>query len=166
MNSITNKKLRRYRGSLVSNGKGIIYFGAWSVIKSILSIMRNPESILSNSTDYPTWVAILSTLLLFFSVSFIAFAVNLYIGRASCKEGLNGKKGSFYLVVAGVVAMIDIGFLLIYLVTGLSGGEDFDLALAAFLVDLTKSVLLIDIIYTAIMSRRMEKKLRSAAAEQ
>ena len=85
--------------------------------------------------------------------------MHLYIGLSAYREGINGKKGSFYLVAAGIMALIMCITMTIYFVPWDDAGSFTVLSIAALFIDLTTVVILVDMIYAAIMSRRLAKKL-------
>lgn len=93
----------------------------------------------------------------------IIFAVHLYIGLSAYKEGINGKKGSFYLVIAGIMALIMCMTMTIYFIPRDDADSFTVSSIAAFFIDLTTVVILVDIIYAALMSRRLAKKFESEA---
>lgn len=159
-------KLRRYRSSLVTNGIGIITFGLWSLIKFIMSTVVQPvefdDAAIQEMAD-PTLkiIALIIVGALVVIILAIIFAVHFYIGLSAYKEGINGKKGSFYLVAAGIMALIMCMTMTIYFVPQ-DNADTFTLSnIAAFFIDLTTVIILVDTIYAALMSRRLAKKLES-----
>lgn len=93
----------------------------------------------------------------------IIFAVHLYIGLSAYKEGINGKKGNFYLVAAGIMALVLCLTMTLYFVPQ-DNADLFTMSnIAAFFIDLTTVIILVDMIYAALMSRRLAKKLESEA---
>ena len=158
------KKLRRYRSSLVTNGIGIITFCLWSLIKFIMSMVVQPvefDDAANLEMADPTLKIITLIIVGAIIVIIIAiiFAVHLYIGLSAYREGINGKKGSFYLVAAGIMALIMCMTMTIYFVPRNDAGSFTVSSIAAIFIDLTTVVILVDMIYAAIMSRRLAKKL-------
>lgn len=162
------KKLRRYRSSLVTNGIGIITFGLWSMIKFIMSMVVQPvEFDDPANAEMADPIAKIIALIIVGAVVVIIlaiiFAVHLYIGLSAYKEGINGKKGSFYLVVAGIMALILCLTLIFYFIPQ-DNADSFTLSnIAAFFIDFTTVIILFDMVYAALMSRRLAKKLESEA---
>lgn len=163
------KKLRRYRNSLVTNGIGIITFGLWSMIKFIMSTVMQPIEFDDSVNDEMTEpiikiIAIVIVAAIVVIILTIIFAVHFYIGLSAYREGINGKKGSFYLVTAGIMALIMCMTMTVYFVPQ-DDTNSFTLSsIAAFFIDLTTIIILVDMIYAALMSRRLAKKLESEAA--
>ncbi len=157
-------KLRRYRNSLVTDGGGIIAFGLWGVIKFIISYFSDS---LFSSTDLDdeiansTFYIVMSVMLMIIIISII-LSINCYIGMSAYKEGINGKKGSFYLVAAAFLVLIVLGEMTLYFVPDSSNEIGLISRLAAFFIDLTKAIILLDMLYAAFMSRRISKKIASA----
>ena len=162
------KKLRCYRSSLVTNGIGIITFGLWSIIKFIMSMVMQPINFEDAANDEMAdpaakIIALIIVGAIVVIILAIIFAVHLYIGLSAYKEGINGKKGSFYLAVAVVMALAICLTMTLYFVPH-DNTEGVTMSnIAAFFIDLTTVVILIDTIYAALMSRKLAKKLESEA---
>ncbi len=158
------KKLRRYRGSLVTNGIGIIVFGVWSILKLVLSLVIDPLDLNIAGDEYTTdqladTIALVIVVIIFIIILTIVLLVHLYVGFSAYKEGIYGKKGSFYLVLVVIMALIDCCTLVLYLLPKDYSTNDSQVQFAAFIIDITTVVVLIDTLYTAIMSRKLAKQL-------
>ncbi len=157
-----DKKLRRFRNALVINGWGIVAFGVWSVIKLILIFISNPPSFEVAETD--AIVKIISKIFLIAALIIVItciLSIHLYIGRSASREGINGKRGSFYLVAAVFVFLILLCEMVLYFVPDESGKIALIGKLAAFFIDLTKTVIMVDTLYSAFMSRKLANKLEN-----
>ncbi len=167
-NSAETVKLRRYRASLVTDGIGIITFGLWSIIKSLLSFLMQPSDFeLPNNERIPDPAEILIIIVVAVIIVLIFVAIilgiHLYVGLSSYKEGRNGKKGSFYLVAAGLMAFLNCLGMTLYFVSP-NGSKTITItSIAAFIIDLTTDIILLDMIYAAFMSRKLAAKLESEA---
>ena len=158
------KKLRRYRGSLVTNGIGIIVFGVWSILKLVLSLVIDPLDLNIAGDEYTTdqladTIALVIVVIIFIIILTIVLLVHLYVGFSAYKEGIYGIKGSFYLVLVVIMALIDCCTLVLYLFLKDNSTNDSQVQFAAFIIDITTVVVLIDTLYTAIMSRKLAKQL-------
>ena len=157
-------KLRRYRGSLVTNGGCIIAFGLWSALKFVITFITDSDLFnyeINDHAEGSEYALILKILTIIFVASIIAFIlyIHIYIGRSSYREGLSEKTGSFYLVITFIVAVIVLFEMVLYLVPRDNIEENFISLLAAFFIDLTKELLLVDTLYVAVMSRHIAKKI-------
>lgn len=168
LNSAETVKLRRYRASLVTDGIGIITFGLWSIIKIIMTLLMQPFDLqLSDSETIsdPTermLVIVFAVVFVIISVAII-LGIHMFVGLSAYREGRNGKKGSFYIVAAGLMAIFICLTMTLYFVST-DGGQTVSLtSIAAFIIDLTTVILLLDMIYAAFMSRKLAIQLESEA---
>ncbi len=154
-------KLRRYRSSLVTNGIGIINFGLWSLIKVIIAAVVNPsnytESIDDEIVNTPAFI--FGTIIILIIILAILIFPYLYIGLSAYREGVRGKKGSGYLIFAGIILLVTILQMVFYFFPQDSYEMSVSTYVASFLIDFTTIILLLDTIYAAIMSRKLSKLL-------
>ena len=168
LNSEVSVKLRRYRASLVTDGVGIITFGLWSIIKMIVTVLMQPVDVGLSSIETisdPTEKLLVIVIAIVFVLIIVAIilGIHLYIGISSYREGLHGKKGSFYLVAAGFLAFIICISMTLYFVSPDDSQALTITSIAAFIIDLTTVILLLDMIYAAFKSRKLTIQLESEA---
>ena len=150
-------KLRRYRSSLTTNGVGIVSFGIWSAIKLILMLMNDIFS--TSLIDFESTVVYFLTLFIIFLFAIIVLGLHLYIGKRAYREAIDGANGSLYLIIIALLIPI-VFFEIIVLLSGMKeDNDDYLTACISISIDLVKALILIDTIYSAIMSRRLAKKL-------
>ena len=160
------KEIRRYRNSLVTDGIGIVYFVIWSIIKIVLNVVKESSDFIESfrktisDSDERSETAIIIFLIIAFVVfvTFILF-LQLYIGLSAYKEGINGKKGNIYLVAAVIMMLINCLGMTLYFIPEYIADEISFSNIVAFFIDLTTVLILLDMIHSAIMSRKLSKQL-------
>ena len=153
------REIRRYRSSLIINGRGIIAFGVWSIIKAALMVFTDLSPI-KESASIPEEYALLFDIIgvvLFVVFSGIVIGFHMYVGLATYHEGSIGKKGSFYLIVICFFTIVTIFELDMYLVPDSVSEENLITWITSFVIDITKAVILIDTLYVAIRLRLLLK---------
>ena len=99
------RKMRRYRNLLTVSGLGVIIFGLWSVLKTILLLFMK-EGILSEIPD-DTFVRVMFFLILG-GILLIDVLIRLYVGLSARAEGFGKKKGYGYVVIAILMALASL----------------------------------------------------------
>lgn len=177
------KELRRNRSTLSVVGLGVIAFGAWSVVKTILIFVLRvgdplANAILADSLPPQVFRTIFYAVIVLMLASDLL--LRLYVGLSARKVGFGGKKGSAYIVLACLLAVMSIyGSVYTALHIGgteaaetpasskeyqidLSEAEAADNTVVSVIVEVTASVTLIELIVAAVRVRQLEQK----AAEQ
>lgn len=167
-------KLRKCETTLVNAGGGVILLAVWNVIKSImLSISDNGEFLqvsTSTSTDFTSRVI---TVVSWIIGTAAVLCVQIYIGRRAIAEGRGKKRGSGYLILAGIGIAAEICgsiFIAFWIFSQGMGKEvipDFAAALRMFIsliVELTWIYMFILLIVSAVRLRRIRKKVLSTGA--
>ena len=153
------KKLRRSQVSLVTLEAGVILFGLWSVIKSLLYFRTGLFDDLDTQVE-PEQLLFVKLVTVAF-VALIVFAdlgFRLKIGLRARAEGMGRRQKSGYLVLAALIVLFNLAVELfsIYFVVkkGLSGQSYIEYAVS-MLVDLSSTVLLIELIVTVLRVRKL-----------
>ena len=161
------KELRRNRSTLVVVGMGVIAFGAWSVVKTVLMLTLRPGlSPAAFDTDYPYSDETLMYHIFYygFIALFLLFdlLLRLFVGLNARREGLGGKKGVAYIVLACLLAAVSLVGNTAGLITikdgvnaSVNGGYG-DLVMS-LLVEITATVTLIELIVAAVRVKRLER---------
>ena len=161
-----NEKVRKLRHDLYISGIGVILLGVWGCIRATMTLYLSKEGIDTSEIEaeyVPIYMAALLVLLLFLTIIIMAF--HLYVGLNAMKAGKKGSKKKAYLFVAAFMGILSL----------LSFAGDYeivhkdisqiDVAIAAFLVDVTFVFVIADIIYSSVMIGKLEK-LRADKGEQ
>ena len=105
-------KLRRYQNTLVIIGMGVIMFGVWSVIRTIVLGLSSSDSALSVISDVlddnmakSTAERVAQVILMWLVIAAIGFvlALRIYVGLSARAEVFGKRRGSGYLIVAIVM---------------------------------------------------------------
>lgn len=165
----TNKyatKERRVSDILVSSGTGVIFFGLWSVVKTILQIILSQQSIasfanvedvaLDGTFDATTYV-IISAILAFVMLG-IDLGLRLYAGLSARADGRGKKKSIAYIIVAfvlialGVISVVSTIISVSYL-----EGTIID-KVVTLIVDITALLALVELVISGIRLKRIRRK--------
>ena len=121
-----SKELRRNRDVLRMVGLGIIAFGIWSIVKTIMylvlekeklySLIRDATATVDGFTDVDTEMVfqLIYAITVIFILILLLFEIliRIYVGRCAIKEAKGGKRGRVYLVLAGVMTLFSVFFLI------------------------------------------------------
>lgn len=178
------KELRRNRSTLAIVGIGVIAFGAWSVVKTVLILALRVGDPLGEGALTENVPPELMRAVFYGATAFlllIDLVLRLYVGLSARREGLAGKKGSAYIVLACLLAVMSV-YSCVYSAGTIiktdepaeeapsaelfqfdpREGEDVDDAVVSTLVEITATVTLIELIVAGVRVKR----LRKLAAEQ
>ncbi len=152
-------KLRKYYRNLIYDGWGTIIFAVWGIFKLILGFVFDIYHTQLEDlgiTETEDLIAALIEVLILAVIVFAYFMLCFSVSRGAIRfgNGTSSKRG--FLVGAAVIFLLTV--------VGLPGyfnpenfGDDWDTALASFLIDLTLSFILIDMFYSFIRIKRLEK---------
>ena len=158
------KELRKNQHLLAILGAGVIAFGFWTMIKTILVFALQTDRIMTlmeksnpdlSSSDM---TAVIISVLVFLVAD---LSVRLYIGLSARAEGLGKKSGRVYLVLT-VLLIAGAVLIEVLAVTGFDM-EDYDSVLdvgVTFLVGLTSLIVLLELRISAIRVKRLTKALK------
>ena len=103
-------KMRRYQNLLTVSGLGVIIFGLWTVLKTILLLFMQ-EDMLDDLPDGLFYRVLFFTLI--GGVLLIDFLIRLFVGLSARAEGFGKKKGYGYIVVAILIAIASLASLVL-----------------------------------------------------
>lgn len=160
-NSAIDVSLRRYKKELSTSGGGYILFGVWSAIKVVMSVFVGEFSVKKIVDTYEVEP---EDLVLFEAVYFTLIAIaavavvllHLYVGLGAIRASSGSKKRG-YLRVTIVLLIFSVINLLVYCgqVGDLSNFSFKDTTIAAFMVDVTVTIMLVGILRSAKMIKKL-----------
>lgn len=160
--------LRRHRDTLLIVGQGNLLFGIWGVIRTVMTYILQSserEKLIADFRSSPEYRPDLESLfyIIFFALMFLLLLgellLRLYIYRAARAEAEGEHRRGLYIVLAGVMAVTAVVLQIVSVVTGQYKDMDlFDLSVT-LMIELTSSILLLDLVRSAIRVRQLERKL-------
>ena len=163
-NQPSDLRRRKDENTLVVIGGGVICFGVWSIIKTILHMIYNRAEFFGGWNDLERAERIFSIVFTIL-VLLMDLLIRVYVGRSAQAEGRGQKKGSLYLVLAALLSLISVASLAFLI--GYSDLADVSLpdSIISVVVELTAVITQVEMIVAAICVRR-ERKNMNAGAEQ
>ena len=148
------RKMRRYRNLLTVSGLGVIIFGLWSVLKTILLLFMK-EGILSEIPD-DTFVRVMFFLILG-GILLIDVLIRLYVGLSARAEGFGKKKGYGYVVIAILMALASLTSLVLIFFD--SNEQSIWELIVSVIVEATSLVVTIELLVGAFTVKKLKKEL-------
>ena len=152
------KKLRRSQVTLVTLGTGVILFGVWSVVKSLLYFRTNLFADLDTQVEPELLPYMLATVVIVALFVLADLGIRLKIGRRARAEGMGRRQKNGYLILAALIVLVNIiGDLLgVYYIVknGVPEQSGLDYVVSV-LVDLSSTVLLAELIVTVLRVRKL-----------
>ena len=153
------KELRRKQVTLVTLGTGVILFGVWSVVKSLLYFRTGLFADLDAQIE-PELLPYIKLVTVVIVALFVLadLGIRLKIGRRARAEGMGRRQKNGYLILAALIVLVNItGDLLgVYYIVknGVpeQSGPDY---IVSVLVDLSSTILLAELIITALRVRKL-----------
>lgn len=147
-------QILRYRDTISIVGTGVIAFGAWSTVRIIMYIVLSANDYLK---QYGSTVLTIATIILC-GIAFVDLVLRIYVGLSARAEGKGARKGSFYLVCAGLLVLglaLSIGFALYSIITEQSLDYAFDLVVST-IIDATSLITIVQLIVSAVRLRKLD----------
>ena len=163
LNSENSIKIRRLKDHLAGSGKGYIFFGAWSVIKTVMITTMNRQNLDhyvkgSGFSDVDPKLVFLVVVITFLLTFVFVFLFHLKIGTDAIKYSKGLKKRRGFLLLAILMIVINISGIPYYFPSGrIELDVTGDTSIASLLVDLTETFVLCDIIYCTLMIGKLLK---------
>lgn len=157
MNQKNQVRLRRYQNLLILSGTGSIFFGFWTVIKSIMTFLTQSDlmnTIIGEDANDPFYVTIGYVFVILILLWILMLRV--YIGLCARSEGYGKKKRWFYLVVAILMLAFDIYFFMGFNFNSPVYTSVFDI-IVSMIVDLTSMITLAEMIISAFIVKKLSK---------
>ena len=147
-------KMRRYQNLLTVSGLGVIIFGLWTVLKTILLLFLQ-EDMVDDLPDGLFYRVLFFTLI--GGVLLIDFLIRLFVGLSARAEGFGKKKGYGYIVVAILIAIASLASLVLIF---------FDTAdrsvlelIVSFIVEATSMIATVELLVAAFTAKKLKKEL-------
>ena len=147
-------KMRRYQNLLTVSGLGVIIFGLWTVLKTILLLFLQ-EAMVDDLPDGLFYRVLFFTLI--GGVLLIDFLIRLFVGLSARAEGFGKKKGYGYIVVAILIALASLASLVLIF---------FDTAdrsilelIVSFIVEATSMIATVELLVAAFTVKKLKKEL-------
>ena len=155
-------QLRKNQDTLKIVGQGVIAFGIWSIVKTVLSSALSWSSIREQMDAPGVSDAMLVSAFVFVMAVLLAIVllIRLYIGRAGIAEGRGQRRGGGYIVAAFLLAGVDFTLQIFSLAESLRlGGRPLmDMAIT-LVVELTSCITLVEMGVSAIRVRKLRRLL-------
>jgi hypothetical protein len=164
-------ELIKHRPTLAVVGLGAIAFGIWSLIKSILYfVLVEPifDTISSNYDDlsnskYEAWVLVAITFAIVVMFVLIDMLLRWKVGRKAMAVSRGDKEpGVGFFILSSILLLMDMAELIMgaLSIAGIiPSDEDITDQISTLLVDFTSVVMLIEMLFAAIMIRKLVKKI-------
>lgn len=150
-------KLRRYETNLRISAVGVIAFGGWNFLKTLLLILLNPQSII-DAADLSEGAS--GLLYIVYIIMIIAVLIDLgfrlFVGLSARKEA-NGKKKSIAYLIITVLLIIFSLIGLVSVIASLGSSSTFD-TIVMLIVEATSLYASLELFVSAILVRRLRKE--------
>lgn len=150
-----NKDLYRYQNTLVIIGTGVMVFGIWSVVRTLMYLFLNHQylQLLKETSDYginPVGLQLPLIVILAIDLS-----LRLFSGKCARSFGKEGTK--FTACIVSAIVLIIIGAMSILRMLASFPLEEgvLDNVITLF-IDVTSLVLLIEMLVSAVNAKRLE----------
>ncbi len=155
-------QIRKNRKNLVIGGQGVILFGLWQSIKLWIILLGRGElkQIVSENVEDSGFNQELFKILficILMILMAIVMAIHWYIGKNAMNVGRGHKRKFLFLILVAIYAAMNLSGLPYYFTA--NENDISDSSVAAFLVDLTLTVTLIEIIISYVRVIYLEKKV-------
>ena len=164
-------ELIKHRHTLAVVGMGAIAFGIWSLIKSILYfvlveplsdiINENLDSIIDS--NFEALAALALSILIVGLFVLIDMLFRWKVGRRAMAISRGDKDpGVGFFILSAILLLMDLSELVLgvsSIVGAISSSEDMIDQISTLLVDFTSVVMLIEMLFAAIMIRKLVKKI-------
>ena len=147
-------KMRRYQNLLTVSGLGVIIFGLWTVLKTILLLFLQ-EDMVDDLPDGLFYRVLFFTLI--GGVLLIDFLIRLFVGLSARAEGFGKKKGYGYIVVAILIAIASLVSLVLIFFD--MGDRSILELIVSFIVEATSMIATVELLVAAFTVKKLKKEL-------
>ncbi|MCR5137383.1 MAG: hypothetical protein K6C12_09830 [Oscillospiraceae bacterium] len=156
------EKQRKDDNTLVVIGGGVIAFGVWSVVRTVMEVILRMEELqgMSGMAGMTGLERLVAEIIMWVVVAILVgvdMSIRLFIGLSARSEGMGRKKGQAYVAAAGILAVF---YVVIWLaeMAGFHGSEQLYLSqIAAMLLDFSSSAVLVELVFTAVRVKRARR---------
>ena len=154
-------QLRKNQDTLKIVGLGVMAFGAWSIVKSILYTTAQWSSI-KEEIVVPEANETIAKMVYIFMIAVtmvVEIVVRLYIGRSAIAEGKGERRRPGYVVVAFLITAIGLTLTVTaFVVPGIRMELNLE-ALVSLFVEITSAVITLEMCWSAIRVRKLRRQL-------
>ena len=148
------RELRRYQNLLTVSGLGVIAFGVWSVLKTLLVFFFNKEEF--GEMPEETWARVIMFVILG-ALLLIVFLIHLFVGLSARAEGFGKKKGYAYIVVAILMTCMSVAsIVMIFLEIKETSIMELTVSL---IVEATSLIVMIELLVAAFTVKKLRREL-------
>ena len=154
-------KKRRLENNLVTLGTGIIAFGLWAFIKLLLTVIFLGSTYFEDTAEEDRLAVMIAT----WVVAILNLLMYVWLGFSARAEGKGKQKKPVYLIVVGAISLYSIAVILLetnYLLTEFNDIEDPLTVFVTIIIDVTRMIFLIELIYSSVSLRNIRKKEAAA----
>lgn len=146
-------KIRKTEINLITLGTGVIFFGVWTLVKSLVSFFLLDTELHENLSEE----MITFTIITFWALIAVSFILNFYVGVSARALGKGKNKSSFFLVVAGIIIFFRSILVLLEIIAAIfDHGDSINLIITAF-IDITTIVFLVELMVYSIRLKKIRK---------
>ena len=154
------KRLRRNQNYLVMIGTGVIILGFWSVIKTVMFLILEPQDITGfSSTIQISGMPIHTSYLILVVLLSIELATRLYVGLSARSEGFGARKGITYVIFAILLSILHLAAIVASIASGFRFYDNPADAAVSLLMDITSLVTLVELINSVFKVRWLSREL-------
>lgn len=150
------RHLRKGQNNLVVIGYGVIAFGIWSVIKTVLYTALNTGTNMLSSEEETVSIVMFWIMMFVFLV--FELSLRLYVGFSAVYEGRGRKKRFGYIILALLMALISFALVAANL-AAFGSDESPGKTVVTIIVEASSSIMLIEMAIFAVRVKRLGRKL-------
>ncbi len=154
------RRLRRNENYLVIIGTGVMAFGFWSVIQTVLLLLLSPQAVSEyfDTVSGPDFSPNIGYVLLMVLTT-LDLLVRLYVGLSARAEGFGAKKGNLYVVFAVLLCFFHLLALVTAVLNRFRNYLGFEDAVMSLLIDITSLVTLVELVNSIFKVRWLKREL-------
>lgn len=146
-------KIRRTQDNLYVLGTSVIVFGMWNLLKFTIYFFVSSDEFKKETGDEKFFIAVI----LLWSMLFISFLLRCFIGFSARAEGKGKRKSVFYLVLAGIIALVYCALIAFETAYFIAEHNNIFTSIVTLIIDVTSLVFLIELMVNSIRIRKLRK---------
>lgn len=146
-------KIRRTQDNLYVLGTSVIVFGMWNLLKFAIYFFVSPGEIKKETGDENYFIAVI----VLWSMFFVSFLLRCFIGFSARAEGKGKRKSVFYLVLAGIIALVYCTLIAFEAAYFIAEHNHIFTSVVTLIIDVTSLVFLIELMVNSIKIRKLRK---------
>lgn len=148
-------KIRRFENNLITLGTGIIVFGMWSFVKLLLSTLFLEEY---NFSKIDPENAVFVNVIVW-TLAVLIVLLYVWLGLSARAEGKGKRKRIVYLFFVGIVIFFSTLIIILEIYTLVTQKGDMLTMFLTIIIDVTRLIFMIELMYSSIALRRLKKQL-------